>query len=93
MRHIIPVLLAGLSLSPWPKHAGLFAQDAPGARVVSTITFDEGEPSTVHWEPSNGTLYIADNENNQVWSWTEAAGLRKAWTLPDPDGALAAKAT
>ncbi|MGE3513075.1 MAG: SMP-30/gluconolactonase/LRE family protein, partial [Vicinamibacterales bacterium] len=55
--------------------------------------FDEREPTPVHSEPTNGTLYIADNENNQVWSWTEAAGLRKAWTLPDPDGALAAKAT
>lgn len=63
------------------------------ARVLGTIAFEEGEPAAVYWEPSNQTLYIADNESNQLWSWTERQGLAKLATLPDPLGALAAKST
>lgn len=61
------------------------------ARVLATVPFEEGEPASVFWEPSNSTLYIADNENNQLWSWSDRDGLRKLATLPDPLGALAAK--
>lgn len=63
------------------------------ARVLATIPFEEGEPASVFWEATNQTLYIADNERNQLWTWTDREGLRKLATLPDPLGALDAKST
>ncbi len=65
----------------------------PAVELVSTIVFEHGEPASLHWESTEGTLYIADNENHRIWTWTDAGGLRLAATLPDPDRSLEAKAT
>lgn len=57
------------------------------------IPFTEGEPATVFWSDQANRLYIADNQNNQIWRWDDTAGLEKHATTPDPGGALAAGAT
>jgi sugar lactone lactonase YvrE len=57
------------------------------------IAMAEGQPASLWWEASNSTLYIADNQNNQVWSWTEAAGLAKFGTTAATAGEIDAGAT
>jgi hypothetical protein len=57
------------------------------------IAMTEGQPASLWWEASNSTLYIADNQNNQVWSWTEAAGLAKYGTTAATAGEIDAGAT
>jgi len=57
------------------------------------IGMTEGQPASLWWEASNSTLYIADNQNNQVWSWTEAAGLTKYGTTAATAGEIDAGAT
>lgn len=88
-RTFIPRLLCGLLA------AGLltYATSATTATAPQTIAFDEGEPASVVWDAPARTLYVADNERNQLWSWTDAGGLKKLATLPDPLDAQAARAT
>jgi len=57
------------------------------------IAMTEGQPASLWWEASNSTLYIADNQNNQVWSWTETAGLAKYGTTAATTGEIDAGAT
>lgn len=56
--------------------------------VLATIPFPEGEPAGLLWHAASSTLYIADNENNQVWWWSDAGGLARFATTADPSGAL-----
>ncbi len=65
--------------------AGGQAQTAV-ATAADVIPFVEGEPASLWWDSAASTLFIADNENNQVWSWTDADGLRKVATTPDSSG-------
>lgn len=44
------------------------------------IPMAEGQPASVWWDVATSTLYIADNQNNQVWIWTDSAGLAKYGT-------------
>lgn len=74
--------------------ACLLTYAAPSTTAAPrTIMFDEGEPAAVTWDATARTLYVADNERNQVWSWTDGDGLKKLATLPDPLDAQAARAT
>lgn len=61
--------------------------------VLLTIPFPEGEPAALAWNAKSETLYIADNQNNQVWSWTEQGGLARFATTADPKDAKSAMAT
>lgn len=67
--------------------------EGPAEARYQAVPFEDGEPSSLYWNAEADTLYIADNENNQLWTWTDAAGLKKLATTPDPLGAQAAHAT
>lgn len=73
--------------------AGEGTHDPRQPAVLFTIPFPEGEPASLAWNTSSETLFIADNQNNQVWRWREATGLERLATTSDPNGALAAMAT
>jgi sugar lactone lactonase YvrE len=45
------------------------------------------------WDVATSTLFIADNLNNQVWTWTDSAGLAKYATTAATPGELDAGAT
>jgi sugar lactone lactonase YvrE len=62
-------------------------------RLDKFVAMTEGQPASLWWEPSNSTLYIADNQNNQIWTWTEAAGLAKYATTAPTAGEIDAGAT
>ena len=53
----------------------------------------DGQPASVWWDDATQTLFIADDDNNQIWTWTDATGLSKAATTPDSNGELDAGAT
>lgn len=63
------------------------------AAVELTIPFPEGEPASLMWKSDEKTLYVGDNENNQVWTWTYAGGLVRLATTADPADAKSAGAT
>jgi len=64
-----------------------------GSQSASFIPFTSGSPASVFWDDQDATLFIDDNENNQVWKWTDADGLSAFATTPDPGGELAAGAS
>jgi len=66
---------------------------APAAARFQTVRFEDGEPASLLWDAARGRLVIADNENNQLWAWSDSAGLEKLATTPDPLDAQAARAT
>jgi len=82
MRRLMILLWAALLLSA----VGGGAQ----APVASVIPFSAGEPASLWWDAGTSTLFIADNEQNQIWSWTDAGGLRKAAVTPDANGSTPA---
>lgn len=44
-----------------------------------------GDPISMLWDDAKSVVYIADNKNNQIWSWTDAGGFAKlAKVLADP---------
>lgn len=45
-----------------------------------------GDPNGLWWEPSNSTLYIADNWNLRVLTWTDEGGFSVLAQLPGPAG-------
>jgi hypothetical protein len=56
-----------------------------GPQVV-TLEFDPNgtdSPVGIHWDNTNQVLYIVDNSNNQVWTWTDANGFKVFATVPD----------
>lgn len=63
-----------------------------GAIVVdrgpTTIALD-GDPNGLFWDASEGALYIADDNDNRILKWSDAAGLELAANLPPgaPGGA------
>lgn len=63
----------------------------PAANVAHgpvSIPFDpagDGDPSSVAWDEASSTLYVADNQHDRLWSWTDADGFRELAKLPaDP---------
>lgn len=40
------------------------------------------DPNGLFWEPSSGSLYIADDDGNQILKWTDAAGIGAVTKLP-----------
>jgi hypothetical protein len=43
-----------------------------------------GDPEGLWWEPSNSTLYIADQQNGRIMTWTDDGGFAIGATLPGP---------
>ncbi len=69
-------------------------QDAtPDASLDKFIPMTEGQPASLWWDEATSTLYIADNQNNQVWTWTDSAGLSKYEATEPTAGELDAGAT
>ncbi|APR77663.1 Hypothetical protein A7982_03010 [Minicystis rosea] len=50
-------------------------------RGPTSIVLD-GDPNGLFWDAPTGTLYIADNHNNRVLQWTDAAGIGLVADLP-----------
>jgi hypothetical protein len=69
------------------------------ARVVrgpTSLDFDpagNGDPISLLWHEPSATLYIADNRNDQIWTWTDAAGFTKLVALPSDPAAVDAGQT
>jgi sugar lactone lactonase YvrE len=81
---------------PGSEDAGADAAIDAGAAqpaVLLTIAFPEGEPASLAWNAKSETLFVADNQNNQVWSWTESRGLERFATTADPKDAKGSMAT
>jgi len=57
------------------------------------VPMSEGQPASLWWDEATSTLYIADNQNNQVWTWTDSAGLAKYETTESTPGEIDAGAT
>ncbi len=57
------------------------ALDAPVIATNTTLALD-GDPNGVYWDSSTSTLYIADDGNNRILSYTDAAGITKYADLP-----------
>jgi len=51
-----------------------------------SIATPSTDPNGVFWDASTSTLYIADNENDRVMTWTDAGGLKALVSLPGPTG-------
>jgi hypothetical protein len=50
------------------------------------IDFDPGgtgRPDAIYWDDAKQILYVVDDENNQVWTYTDQDGLKKLATVPD----------
>jgi sugar lactone lactonase YvrE len=50
------------------------------------IDFDPGgtgSPDAIYWDDAKQTLYVVDDENNQVWTYTDQQGLQKLAQVPD----------
>jgi hypothetical protein len=61
------------------------------AGATSFIPFDDGKPASLVWSARSESLFVADNENNQIWRWTDGQGLVRAATTADPVGAAKAQ--
>jgi hypothetical protein len=51
-----------------------------------TLPFDPsgtGSPDAIYWDNTKQILYIVDDTNNQVWTYTDAAGFVKYAQVPD----------
>ena len=49
-------------------------------RGPTSIQID-GDPNGLWWDAASATLYLADNDNNRILSWTDAHGVQVAGTL------------
>jgi hypothetical protein len=69
------VALLGVACSSGPSNKEVAAADTasatPADRGPTTVTVD-GDPNGLWW--SDGVLYIADDDNNRILSWTDADG-------------------
>jgi sugar lactone lactonase YvrE len=78
--------------------AACSSDQTPVASAVETlkpelIPFSEGEPASAFWAEGSQQLYIADNQNNQLWRWSDQGGLVKHATTLDPGGEVEAGGT
>lgn len=99
-RHL--VLFTVLALSPWSvvACAGRAPADPTATQVASgfvrgpvSLDFDpagNGDPVSLAWDDDRSTLYIADNRNDQIWTWTDKGGFARLVKVPsDPEVARA----
>jgi len=59
---------------------------AAAARGPKAIAMSGADPNGLFWDATTETLYIADNANDRVMTWTDKAGLQVLVTLPGPAG-------
>lgn len=92
---------AGDGAAPAPTTTGTSVPDSGGGdsstpsdggiqRGPVTLDFDpsgNGDPISAVWDDAKKTLFIADNRNNQIWSWTDADGFKKVATVLDDPAA------
>jgi hypothetical protein len=58
--------------------------DAGPVRGPATIDFPEGsDPNSLYYDDATNKIFISDNNNNQVWTWSEKSGLQKAVVMPN----------
>ncbi len=84
----------GAKLDATTTDSGLVTTDASAAADASdasdagplVLQFDPsglGSPDAIYWDNTKQVLYIADDHNNQIWTYTDAAGFVKYATVPD----------
>lgn len=60
-------------------------------RGPKSFDFDKagtGDPSTLYWDETEKALYVADNNNNDIWKWTDASKtFTKSLTIPNSSDA------
>jgi hypothetical protein len=61
-----------------PSDGGTTVARGPLSLAIS------GDPEGLWWQPSNGTLYIADQLNGRIMTWTDDGGFAIGATLPGP---------
>ncbi len=62
------------------------ADGGDGGPGYTTLQFDPngtGSPDAIYWDNTNSILYIVDDTNNQVWTYTDANGFQKYAQVPD----------
>jgi len=59
---------------------------ADAAVTTDFISLADSSPEATFWDSKKSLLYIADNKDNQIWSWTQSAGLTSLAKLPLPEG-------
>lgn len=70
--------------------------DGGVVRGPASLDFDpsgNGDPISLLWHDATSTLYLADNRNNQIWTWTDADGFAKYATVPNDPAATDAGQT
>ncbi|MET0386361.1 MAG: hypothetical protein ABW321_10405 [Polyangiales bacterium] len=60
------------------------AASEPG-KVTAFIGMENGAPETTLWDAEHSQLYVVDNTENRIWTWTEKNGLAQVASLPAPD--------
>jgi sugar lactone lactonase YvrE len=58
----------------------------PVDRGPTAIGVANADPNGIFWDAATSTLYIADNLNDAVLTWTDQGGFKKLVTLPGPSG-------
>jgi hypothetical protein len=56
-------------------------EDAGVQRGPVSLSF-AGDPEGLWWDAPSSTLFVADQENNQILTWTDAKGFQVLGTLP-----------
>ncbi|MEI9949068.1 MAG: SMP-30/gluconolactonase/LRE family protein [Pseudomonadota bacterium] len=75
------------------KSASSPSNGGPPASTRGFISFASGSPASTFWSERDQALYVADNDNNQIWKWTDKSGLAALATTADPGGQVDASAT
>jgi hypothetical protein len=58
----------------------------PVERGPKAIAVPNADPNGMLWDAKSSTLYIADNLNDAVLTWTDDGGFKTLVTLPGPTG-------
>jgi DNA-binding beta-propeller fold protein YncE len=58
----------------------------PVDRGPKSIAIANADPNGMFWDAATSTLYIADNLNDAVITWTDQGGFEKLVSLPGPTG-------
>jgi sugar lactone lactonase YvrE len=58
----------------------------PVDRGPKAIAIANADPNGIFWDAATSTLYIADNLNDAVITWTDQGGFKKLVSLPGPTG-------
>ncbi len=71
-------------MPPSPSQSSTWCRRrAGGSPFVEFDPTGTGSPDAIYWDDAKQILYIADDENNQVWTYTDTNGLQKLATVPD----------